>query len=178
MRKIKVWDPVVRIFHWSLVAGFTANALLTDPEGKTHEAIGLALVALVALRIAWGFVGSHHARFADFRPSIGAGLGQLGEMATGRRRIHAGHSPLGALMIYNLIAVLIVIGFSGYAMTTYSFFGSRWVEEVHEIAVRWAELSVLAHVAAVVFESRRLGINLPKSMVTGYKTLPATGTQE
>ncbi|MDW4548637.1 cytochrome b/b6 domain-containing protein [Defluviimonas sp. D31] len=178
MLKVKVWDPVVRIFHWSLVAGFTANAFFTDPEGETHEVIGLALLALVALRIGWGLVGSRHARFSDFRPSLGAAFGQLGEMATGRRRIHAGHSPLGALMIYNLIAVLIVIGVSGYAMTTYSYFGSKWLEDVHEIAVHWAELSVLAHVAAVVFESRRLGINLPKSMVTGYKTLPATGTQE
>jgi len=27
-------------------------------------------------------------------------------------------------------------------------------------------------VLAVVVESRRLGVNLPNSMVTGYKTLP------
>jgi cytochrome b len=36
----------------------------------------------------------------------------------------------------------------------------------------WAILSVLAHVLGVVLESRRLGVNLARSMVTGDKTLP------
>ena len=53
--------------------------------------------------------------------------------------------------------------------TTVAYFGVDWVGEVHEVLVTWAELSVAAHVAAVVLESRRLRVNLPKSMVTGYK---------
>jgi len=48
----------------------------------------------------------------------------------------------------------------------------RWVQEAHEALVVWAEISIVVHVLAVVVESRRLGVNLPKSMVTGYKTLP------
>ncbi len=173
MTDIRVWDPLVRVFHWSLVAGFAANALFNDPEGKTHEVIGLAILGLVALRVLWGFVGPRHARFSDFPPSVSASLGQIGEMATGRKHVHRGHSPLGALMIYNLLIVMLVIGVTGYMMTTLAFFGVGWVEDVHEAAVLWAEISVLAHVAAVFLESRRLGINLPKSMVTGYKRIPA-----
>lgn len=175
MSEIRVWDPLVRIFHWSLVAGFTANALFNDPEGKPHEVIGLAVLGLVALRIIWGLIGTRHARFADFPPSMSASLGQVEEMATGRKHIHKGHSPLGALMIYNLLLTLIVIGATGYMMTTLAFFGVDWVEEVHESAVTWAEISVIAHIAAVFLESRRLGINLPKSMLTGYKNIPAAG---
>lgn len=172
MTAVRVWDPLVRIFHWSLVAGFTANALFNDPEGQAHEVIGLIVLGLVAARILWGFVGTRHARFDDFPPSVPASVGQLGEMATGRKRIHIGHSPLGALMIYNLLATMIVIGATGYMMTTLAFFGVAWVEEIHEIAVNWAEFSVAAHIVAVLFESRRLGINLPKSMLTGYKHIP------
>lgn len=171
MMRYKVWDPFVRIFHWSVVAGFTANALFTDPEGNLHENIGLAILGLVALRIVWGVFGTRHARFSDFLPSVSASIGQLREMATGRRRIHLGHSPLGALMIYNLLGSLLVICISGYMMTTIAFFGVDWVEELHEIAVTWAEISVVVHVAAVFLESRRLGVNLPKSMVTGYKEI-------
>lgn len=178
MAKVKVWDPVVRIFHWSLVAGFTANAIFTDAEGKLHERIGYAVVALVGLRILWGLVGTRHARFSDFPPSVTAACGQLRDMATGRRHAHLGHSPLGALMIYNLLVSILVIGFSGYLMTTLAFFGVEWVEELHEMAVSWAELSVAAHVAAVIFESRRLAINLPYSMLTGYKSLPEAGEKE
>ena len=173
MNNVKVWDPFVRAFHWTLVAAFAANALMTDPEGWLHEWIGYAIVALVLARILWGFVGSRHARFSDFPPSVAASARQLRDMATGRTHAHRGHSPLGALMIYNLIVTLLIIGATGYMMTTLRFFGMDWVEEMHEVFVSWAELSVLMHVAAVAFESRRLGINLPKSMVTGYKSVPA-----
>lgn len=172
MRKIKVWDPVVRLFHWSLFVAFAVNAFYTKPGRDLHQWIGYAVAGLIALRLIWGLVGTRHARFADFWPSQRAVLGQLRDMATGRRHVHVGHSPLGSLMVYNLLLTMAALAGSGYAMTTVAFFGAEWVEEVHEALVVWAEISIVAHVLAVVVESRRLGINLPKSMVTGYKTLP------
>lgn len=175
MKTIRVWDPVVRLFHWSLVAGFTANALILDDDGKAHVWVGYAVLGLVLMRLVWGLVGSRHARFADFPPSLGAALAQLSDIATGRRRAHAGHSPLGAWMIYNLLAALLVIGISGHLMTTDAFWGLDWPEDLHEAAVFWAEISVVLHIAAVIFESRRTRVNLPRAMVTGIKTLPDDG---
>jgi len=167
-----VWDPVVRVFHWSLVAGFAANAVFTDPERDLHHGIGYGVLALVGLRVVWGLVGSRHARFAAFPPDPAAALGQVADMATGRRRVHLGHTPLGALMIYNLLAAMVVIGVSGWMMTTYGWFGVEWVEDLHEAAVTWAEVSVVLHIAAVVWESWRTGVNLPRAMVTGRKVIP------
>lgn len=172
MNRIKVWDPFVRVFHWVVVAGFTTNALIDDAEGKLHEWIGYAILALVGLRVIWGIVGTRHARFGDFPPSVSAAVGQMTDMATGRRHIHAGHSPLGALMIYNLLLTLLAIGLTGYMMTTNTFFGVGWVEDAHEALVTWAEVSVVFHVAGAILESRRLGVNLPRAMVTGYKEFP------
>jgi len=169
--KVKVWDPLVRVFHWSLVAGFVANAFLTRPGKDVHQWVGYAVAGLIAVRIVWGFVGTRHARFSDFVPTPAALFGQVQDMATGRRRVHEGHSPLGALMIINLLLTVAAIAATGHAMTTTAFFGVEWVEEAHEALVVWAELSIVAHVLAVVVESRRLGVNLPKAMVTGYKTL-------
>lgn len=177
-RSIKVWDPAVRLFHWALVAGFAANALFTNPGKLMHRNIGLAVLVLLALRLLWGLIGTRHARFRDFPPDVPAALGQVTQIVTGRRHVHAGHSPLGALMIYNLLATLIGIGVTGWMMTTLTWFGVAWVEEAHEALVTWAEISVLVHVAAVLLESRRLGVNLPKSMLTGYKTLPGRQAED
>ena len=173
MQRIKVWDPVVRGFHWTLVAGFAANALFVEDDGKLHQWIGYGIVGLVALRVAWGIVGTRYARFASFPPSLSASLGQLGEIAGRDAQIHVGHTPLGALMIYNLLATLLVIGLSGHLMTTDMFWGVEWPEELHEVAVAWAEISVVLHVAAVFFESWRTSVNLPRAMVTGCKDLPS-----
>jgi cytochrome b len=172
MTDYKIWDPVVRVFHWSLVGLFTANALILDDDGAAHEWVGYAIVALVCLRLVWGFVGPRSARFAAFLPGLGAVTEQISDIATHRRRTHLGHSPLGALMIVNLLAVMLGIGATGYMMTTNAFWGIEWVEDVHEILVTWAEISVVLHIAAVMFESRRTGINLPRAMVTGTKRVP------
>lgn len=171
-KRLYIWDPIVRLFHWSLALAFVLNAFITDPEADLHHWLGYSVAALIALRLVWGFIGTSHARFSDFRPSLSASLNQLAEMSGGLKNRHAGHSPLGALMIYNLLLTLAAICATGYMMTTLSFFGVEWVEEAHEMLVNWAEISVLLHVAAVVFESRRLSINLFKSMITGYKNLP------
>src|SRR5690606_11099475 len=136
------------------------------------EWIGYAVLALLGLRATWGIVGTRHARFANFPPSVSAAVGQMTDMATGRRHIHAGHSPLGALMIYNLLLSLFAIGVTGYMMTTDTFFGVAWVEEAHEVLVTWAEVWVVFHVAGAILESRRLGVKLHRAMVTGYKEFP------
>ena len=76
-------------------------------------------------------------------------------------------------MIYNLLFTLAAIATTGYMMTTLSWFGVDWVKQAHETLVTWAAISVVMLVTAVVVESRRLRVNLPKSMITGYKELPA-----
>lgn len=171
-RPVAVWDIGTRLFHWSLATLFVANAVFTRPGKDVHQWIGYVIGGLIVFRILWGLVGPRHARFASFPPSPSAALGQMAEMASGRRNVHLGHSPLGALMVYNLILTMAAIVATGYAQTTVAYFGVEWVEELHEALVTWAELSVAAHIAAVIFESRRLRVNLPKSMVTGYKDLP------
>lgn len=177
MKDVRVWDSFVRVFHWSLVGLFAANAFFVDDESDLHIWIGYAVAALVAARLVWGFVGSQHARFSDFPPSGSGALSQLSDLATGRKRLHIGHTPLGALMIYNLLVTLIVISISGYLMTTDAFWGTEWTEELHEAAVTWAEISVLLHVCGVLLETVRSGINLPAAMITGYKRITDTKTR-
>ena len=76
-------------------------------------------------------------------------------------------------MIYNLLASMLMIGLSGLMLTTLTFGNADWVEGLHEVFVTWAEVSVVLHILAVIFESRRTKVNLPRAMVTGYKDIPA-----
>lgn len=172
MRRFPVWDPLVRLFHWALVVTFTANAFFTDPERALHEYLGYVVAGLVALRLVWGLVGSRHARFADFPPDPVGAMHQVTNIVTGRRRVHLGHTPLGALMIYNFLATMALIALSGWMMTTNAYWGVAWVEELHEVLVTWAEICAVVHILAVLWESRRTGVNLPRAMITGVKRVP------
>lgn len=176
MTRHPVWDPFIRLFHWALVAGFAANALFTDDESTLHEWVGYAVVGLIAARLIWGLIGPRHARFADFLPSPRAALQQVQDITTGRHRVYLGHTPLGALMILNLLLTILLIGATGYMMTTNAFWGVEWVEEAHEVLVGWAEISILVHIAAVIWESFRTGVNLPQAMISGVKSVPDDAT--
>lgn len=175
MQKVYVWDPVVRLFHWTLAFSFAANAFIIDDDSDLHEYIGYTVMGLVLIRILWGFIGTQYARFKSFPPSISGAVEQLSEIALRRNRIHLGHTPLGALMIYNLLASLLVLTLSGFLMTTDLFWGVEWPEELHEASVNWVEFSVLLHIGAVIFESRRTQVNLVHAMVSGHKSLPESG---
>lgn len=175
MQKVYVWDPLVRVFHWSLAISFVANAFFVDQDSDLHEYIGYTVMGLVLLRIIWGFVGTQYARFKSFPPSLNGAMEQLSDLALRRKRIHLGHTPLGALMIYNLLASLLLLTFSGFLMTTDLFWGTEWPEELHEACVNWVEFSVLVHIAAVILESHRTRINLIYAMVSGRKNIPNTG---
>ena len=172
-RSFRVWDPLVRVFHWSLVGLFTANALILDTEGAAHVWVGYAVLGLIAFRLLWGLIGSRSARFATFAPGVAQLRDHARDLMTGRHPVHLNHTPLGALMIFNLLLTLALIGLSGYMLTSNAYWGVRWVEQLHEALVTWAEISIVLHVGAVVYESLRSKVNLPRAMITGVKRLPA-----
>ena len=175
MQKVYVWDPLVRLFHWSLAISFAANAFVVDQDSDLHEYIGYTVMGLVLIRIVWGFVGTQYARFKSFPPSVSDSLEQLTDLALRRKHLHLGHTPLGALMIYNLLTSLLLLTLSGFLMTTDLFWGTEWTEELHEACVNWIEFSLVLHIGAVIYESHRTKINLTYAMVNGSKTIPETG---
>ena len=59
----RVWDPLVRVFHWSLVACVLLNLFVVDDGEDLHQWLGYAASALVGVRVVWGFIGPRHARF-------------------------------------------------------------------------------------------------------------------
>lgn len=124
---VYVWDPFVRVFHWSLVACVLLNFVVE--EGETlHQAIGYAASALVVLRVLWGFIGTRHARFADFFPTPERVRRHVSGLLAGTAPHYVGHNPLGALMMLSLMALVLALGLTGYLQTTDSFWGEEWLE--------------------------------------------------
>lgn len=168
-RTVRVWDPLVRVLHWGLVAAFLAAWATADAWDRAHELLGYTIVGIVAVRVVWGFVGSRHARFADFVRGPTAVAGYLGAMAGGRAPRYIGHNPAGGAMIVAMLALLIVISASGVMLTTATFWEVEWVEELHEGAVNVMLALVVLHVAGVVLASVEQGESLVRAMITGRK---------
>ena len=171
-RTVRVWDPFVRIFHWSLVALFALAFVTGDEIEWLHVRIGYAIAALVALRIVWGFVGTRHARFSDFVRSPREIAAYVRQAARWKAPRHLGHNPAGGAMVLALLVMIAGIAATGFAMTTDAFWGSEWVENLHEGFVYATIGLIVLHVAGVVFSGLEHGENLVKAMVTGRKRAP------
>jgi cytochrome b len=170
-RMVRVWDPLVRLFHWSLVGLFAFSYFTGDEWKSAHIYSGYAIAGLIAFRVVWGLVGSRHARFSDFLYSPLTVLRFLADTARMRARRYLGHNPAGGMMVLALLATIAVIATSGYMMTTDAYWGVEWVGELHETAVYVAIGLVGLHILGVILASVEHRENLARAMITGQKRL-------
>lgn len=173
-RDVRVWDPLVRLSHWTIAAAVVLNGLIVDEDAAAHLWIGYVAFGVLGLRLLWGVVGVGAARLSAFPPSLSAAREHALGLLAGRARVHRSHNPLGALMVYNLWGTLALVSVTGIMMSSETFFGVEWVEEVHEALANWLLLSAAMHVAGVALDQRLTGVNLIRAMVTGVKQLPET----
>ena len=174
MATVKVWDPLVRIFHWALVASFAVAFLVGEERDlrTLHLWAGYFAAALVALRILWGVLGTRYARFSQFVHGPRRIIGYVVDVARGREARHIGHNPAGGAMVVALLLSLLGVSLTGYLMTTDMFWGSESMEEAHELIANGLLVLVALHIAGVVLESVRHRESLVKAMVTGRKRAP------
>ena len=115
-RRIRVWDPLVRVIHWGLVGAFATAWLTAEDIQLVHQPAGYAVAGLLALRIVWGLVGSRYARFAQFVRGPAQTLSYIGDMARGREPRYLGHNPAGAAMIVAILLTLSGTAFTGWLL--------------------------------------------------------------
>ncbi|MEZ5566077.1 MAG: cytochrome b/b6 domain-containing protein [Gammaproteobacteria bacterium] len=165
---VKVWDPVVRVLHWSL-----AIVVLTDfiAEGgdPLHNWLGYIALFLIGVRFVWGWVGSAHARFSNWVRGPRAVRQYLRERLAGRSRRQLGHNPAAASMMVALLIGAAIVGITGWLQTTDYFFGTEWLEELHEVLAYVVLVMVGLHVLAAITESFYYRENLIASMLHGRK---------
>jgi len=175
MHRIPVWDIFVRVTHWAIAALAIGELTIFDEDWAIHRWAGYVILALVVLRLVWGLIGSRHARFSAFPPSLQAAREHMAGLRCGVHSPYLSHNPLGALMAYNLWASMIVAGMTGIAITNGSFWGISLVEGLHALAANWILVSVILHVGGIIFETRRSNVNLVRAMINGSKEIPGPG---
>lgn len=168
-REIRVWDPVVRLFHWTVVAGCALNLFVFEDGKAIHRYIGYAVAAVLAYRIVWGFIGTRHARFFDFVPAPAGLVRYVKALLGGKEPRFVGHNPAGAIVMLGLMVLLAAVSVSGWMLTLDANFGNEELQELHEALANAILVVAAFHAAAALFESWRHGENLVWSMVTGRK---------
>lgn len=139
----------------------------------------------MVLRIAWGLVGSEHARFADFVRRPAEVLGYLKSTLAGKGRRYLGHNPAGGAMVIALMGSLLATTVLGMLLlgaepgnALYGLVsglglagevGEEALEEVHEFFANFTLALVGLHVAGVLFSSLAHRENLVRAMITGRK---------
>ena len=181
---VPVWDIGVRIFHWALlVAVFVAamTGFFGSPDSlQFHLIAGISISLLVLFRLIWGFSGSTYARFRTFLFSPVKVRERIQEMRAGRHTRYIGHNPLGAWMIFALLASLIFIVCTGtvvlggvfkqgpLAFIT-SFATGRFVQEIHQIFAFGLVGLIGLHLAGVAYETVFGKEKLISAMISGNK---------
>ncbi|MCL7461822.1 cytochrome b/b6 domain-containing protein [Pseudomonas sp. NW5] len=170
---VRLWDPLIRVFHWSLAGTFVANYALNEAGERWHNWLGYYALGWLLVRLVWGFIGTPAARWADFWPTRARLLAHWRSLRGGRPMHRLGHSPIGALVMILMMLCILGLGVSGFLMTEIDYFwGEELPEEIHEALANTLAALVGLHVAAALLESLRLKENLPLSMITGRRRLP------
>lgn len=174
-RRVRVWDPIVRVFHWTVALGVIANLTFLENVKTPHIYVGYIVIAALFIRLAWGLVARNHARFSSFVPGPRGLLTYTKLLLRRREPRYVGHNPAGAAMMVALMLLVLMVGTTGWMMGLDRFWGVRWVETTHKITANLILGAAILHVIGAIVESVRHRENLPWSMVTGYKR-SATGT--
>ncbi len=181
--QIKVWDPLVRFFHWALVSAFII-AYITEEDFLTiHSWAGYLILSLLCIRFVWGFIGTRYARFSDFAYKPVSIIQFLKDTLRLSAKRYLGHNPAGGAMVFLLMLSLLITTTSGvvllgaeeHAGPVAHWFAqpeSMWadvLEEVHEFFANFTLFLVFVHIAGVLVESLIHKENLVSAMISGFK---------
>ncbi|WP_019450248.1 cytochrome b/b6 domain-containing protein [Cupriavidus sp. BIS7] len=165
---IRVWDVVVRFTHWS-VAAIVLFDLIQDSGDRVHRTLGYIAAGLVLFRIVWGFIGSQHARFSTWLPRPAAVRDYSKALAAGRAPRYVSHTPLGAVGMLAMWALILSLAVTGWISRLDPFWGEDWPIDIHHWLANTLLAVVIVHVIAAIGMSIKGKENLIAAMITGRK---------
>lgn len=144
-----------------------------------HIINGYVVLGALLIRVLWGFVGTTHARFANFLVSPRRVMQYVRSWK--REAVPIGHNPLGGYAVLALLAALANQTFAGLfaddgIMTSGPLAGyvdssiSKALTEWHEESFYIIILPLIGlHITAALVYLLVKKANLIKPMITGYK---------
>ncbi len=197
-KEIRVWDPLIRLFHWGLVLAFSIAYLTGEDESNLHIYAGYAVLGLITFRVLWGFIGTRYARFSNFVYSPKPVVQYLKSLVSRKPEHYPGHNPAGGWMVIVMLLTLFVVTVSGlkvYALEEglgplagappvvtlisdaqadsdsegENEAAEEFWEEIHEASSNFMLLLIFLHITAVIVSGRLHDEHLVKAMITGKK---------
>lgn len=180
----RVWDLPLRLFHWFFAGGVTAAWGLGKfgPDVMTlHFWFGYAVLALIAFRLVWGFLGSRTARFSSFIFGPKTVLAYMGSLPKRSASNWHGHNPLGGLFVFLLLGVIAAQAALGLFADPEDYInvgplaawvgvdGARTALAWHGILARATLILVILHVSAILFYRLWKREDLVTPMITGRR---------
>ena len=191
-RRIRVWDPATRVFHWLLVVLVSVSWYTGMAGGlgemDVHVLSGYAILTLVLFRVVWGFAGSKHSRFADFVHGPGTVLAYARSVFTKDYRAPLGHNPMGGWVVVMMLVVLAAQATTGLFANDDVFTEGALAAKVakstsdtlttlHHVGAKVLLALVCLHLAAIATYLVVKKENLVVPMITGRKTVAADATE-
>jgi cytochrome b len=180
LEPVRVWDPLVRIFHWALVVFVGIAWLSADEIDNIHIWAGYTVASLVGFRLIWGVIGSRYSRFSDFTYSWSNIKQYLKSLLKKNPKHYLGHNPAGGAMVIALLICMAMLTFFGMALiatdgegplaaTFIAGWSEDWIEDIHEFFANILFVLISAHILGVLVSSVLHSENLISAMVTGKK---------
>jgi cytochrome b len=180
-----VWDLPVRIFHWCFVCVLLALWYTSDQDNgliEVHIKLGYTALGLTLFRIIWGFLGTKHAQFINFIPSINQLKAYIHDLRVGQVKNYIGHNPLGSLMVIFILFAVLLQASTGLFISDDIFsagpYNGVFSEEIEKFLklVHSNGFNIIAtlsgiHILAVLYHVIIKKENLIKPMIDGKKSI-------
>lgn len=175
MQKVKVYDLPTRAFHilfgLLFVTSFFIGKFIDDDSAlyAYHMLSGLTMAFMVILRVLWGIFGTKYAKFSSFKLNPKELIEYLQAVVSGKTKRELGHNPASsyaAIVMFLLTFALVATG-----LLMVNGLGKEFFEEVHELFAFGFLITVIFHIAGVVFHQLRHQDRMIFSMFNGQKEI-------
>ena len=179
-----IWDLPLRLFHWLLVLSISASWYTSNQDNgyiEYHLLVGYFTLGLIIFRILWGFIGTTHAKFINFFPSLSKVVLYIKAFNQEKTLKYPGHNPLGSLMVFFMLSTVLIQAISGLFMNddifTYGPYNSSVSSEleaififIHRNGFNLILGAIALHIAAIVYYVGVKKQALISAMFTGKKS--------